>query len=142
MRSEEPARILAVDDEPANLGLLEKLLRRWGYDELCTVTESWRIPGLFAEWSPEILLLDLSMPKPDGIELLEILAPVNDGPVRVPIVVLTADVTSEARQSALAAGATDFLTKPFDADEVRLRLRNMLRTRRLQVELAQTNARL
>jgi putative two-component system response regulator len=76
------------------------------------------------------------MPQLDGFAILGIIGPENRGPLRVPVLVLTADVTPEAKRRALGEGATDFVTKPFDFDEVRLRVGNLLETRRLQVELA------
>jgi putative two-component system response regulator len=129
-------RILVVDDEPANVRLLTKLLGTWGYTELHATSDSTEVPELFRSWAPDLLLLDLMMPGLDGFQVLGIIGPDNAGPVRVPVLVLTADVTPEAKRRALAEGATDFVTKPFDFDEVRLRVGNLLETRRLAVELA------
>ena len=129
-------RILVVDDEPANVRLLTKLLGTWGYTEVHATSDSTEVPDLFRSWSPDLLLLDLMMPRLDGFAVLALIGPDNAGPVRVPVLVLTADVTAEAKRRALAEGATDFVTKPFDFDEVRLRVGNLLETRRLAVELA------
>jgi putative two-component system response regulator len=129
-------RLLIVDDEPANVRLLTSLLRSWDYTDLHATTDSTEAPELFRTLRPDLLLLDLMMPRLDGFAILAILAPENAGPVRVPILVLTADVTTDTKRRALGEGATDFVTKPFDFDEVRLRVRNLLETRRLQVELA------
>jgi putative two-component system response regulator len=129
-------RILVVDDEPANVTLLDRLLRAWGYAQVRTVTDPTTVPDLFTTWRPDLLMLDLSMPVLDGFAILDILSATNRGPLKVPILVLTADVTAESRRRALAEGATDFVTKPFDFDEVRLRVANLLETRCLAVDLA------
>jgi len=129
-------RILVVDDEPANVRLLTALLRSWGLTEIESTTDPTEAPELFRSFRPDLLLLDLMMPRLDGFAILGIIGPENRGPVRVPVLVLTADVTPEAKRRALDEGASDFVTKPFDVDEVRLRVRNLLETRRLQVELA------
>jgi len=79
------------------------------------------------------------MPKPDGFELMEILTPLIATAPRVPVLVLTADATPGTRQRALSAGASDFLSKPLDPIEVRLRISNLLETRRLELEMLSQN---
>jgi putative two-component system response regulator len=80
------------------------------------------------------------MPGLDGFKVLEILTGLVPAEVFVPIIILTADTTVDARRKALANGATDFLTKPFDTTEVRLRVRNALTMRRLHTRVHQQNA--
>jgi len=138
----ESARILVVDDEPANVRLLQALLHDWGYEDVEGTTDSTRVLELFAGLRPDLLLLDLSMPQVDGYTVLEQLAPANTGPARMPILVLTGDARSEAKQRAFALGASDFLAKPFDLHEVRARVANMLESRRLALALADQNERL
>ena len=133
------ARILVVDDQAPNVILLERMLAQWGYEHVTTTTQSHEVPALAPELQPDLILLDLQMPKPDGFELMEILAPFSAGPPRVPVLVLTADATQATRQRALAAGASDFLSKPLDPIEVRLRISNLLETRRLQIDLLGQN---
>jgi putative two-component system response regulator len=128
-------RILVVDDEPANVLLLESLLSSWGFTDVATTTSSRQATELCATAPPDLLLLDLHMPEPDGFEVMRRLAPLTTGVPSLPIIVLTADVTQEAKRRALAAGARDFLTKPFDFAEVRLRITNLLETRSLQLSL-------
>src|SRR4051794_40291485 len=132
-------RILIVDDQAPNVILLERMLEQWGYDQLSTTTQSAEVPNLFAATQPDLVLLDLQMPAPDGFELMEILQPQTAGPPPVPVLVLTADATQATRQRALAAGASDFLSKPLDPVEVRLRIANLLETRRLQTDLLGQN---
>jgi putative two-component system response regulator len=133
------ARILVVDDQEPNVILLDRMLAQWGYDQVTTTTQSHEVPGLFATLQPDLILLDLQMPKPDGFELMDILRPQTDGPPAVPVLVLTADATQATRQRALTVGASDFLSKPLDPVEVRLRIGNLLETRRLQRDLLGQN---
>ncbi|HUG40917.1 MAG TPA: HD domain-containing phosphohydrolase [Longimicrobiales bacterium] len=123
------SRVLIVDDEPANVRLLERILQREGFTEIESTNDPRHFLALFGAKRPDILLLDLHMPGMDGFAVMEQLRgriPTTDF---VPILVLTADITPEARQRALSAGAKDFLTKPVDPTEVVLRIRNLLQTR-------------
>ena len=131
--------ILIVDDEPANVRLLERLLQQAGYGRLESTTESRRAADLAAAVGPDLVLLDLLMPDVDGYAVLAQLRARQPPGTYLPIVVLTADVTAAAKQRALAAGATDFLTKPFDATEVLLRIKNLLETRALHLALQRQN---
>jgi putative two-component system response regulator len=133
------ARVLVVDDEYANVRLLERLLNRWGFVDVVTTTQSSDVMAHYLSLRPDILFLDLQMPDPNGFRLMELLADEIHGPTRLPVLVLTADITPDVRKRALASGARDFLTKPFDPTEVELRLRNLLETRRLQLELQSHN---
>lgn len=133
------ARILIVDDQPDNVMLLERLLRVTQYTNVTSTTDSRRVLGLCAELDPHLLLLDLQMPEPDGFEIMRQLQPLTHGSARLPVLVLTADGTHETKTRALSAGASDFLTKPFDTTEVLLRVANLLTTRLLQLELRDQN---
>jgi putative two-component system response regulator len=129
------ARILIVDDEPTNVLLLEAYLEQTA-TEIRTVTDSHLVEAAFIAFEPDIVLLDLHMPAPDGLEILRRLRSARASVGFLPIVVMTADTTNVARNSALLLGADDFLTKPLDRTEVRLRVRNLLHTRELYLELA------
>jgi signal transduction histidine kinase len=121
--------ILLVDDEEANLDLLEGFLRSEGYNTLVRTTDSRQVLSLMEAHCPDLVLLDLHMPYKDGFAIMRELrehVPADD---YVPVLVLTADITTEAREKALSGGARDFLTKPFDVVEVLLRVRNLLETR-------------
>jgi two-component system NtrC family sensor kinase len=133
------ARILIVDDEPANVRLLERLLESVRYRQLKGTTDSRRVLDLYRSFQPDLMLLDLLMPHLDGVAVLEQLRSVILSGEYVPVLVLTADATLDAKQRALAAGANDFLTKPFEQFEVVLRIRNLLDTRRLYLELDRQN---
>lgn len=125
------ARILIVDDQEPNVLLLERILRGAGYRRITTTTDPRAVLDLFSQLEPDIVLLDLLMPHLDGFEVMRRLQQLVPSSDYRPILVLTADVTQETKHRALAGGAKDFLTKPFDADEVILRIENMLQTRRL-----------
>ncbi len=129
------AKILIVDDEMANVRLLEKLLVREGYSNVLMTTDSRRAHAMFCDEQPDLVLLDLLMPHLSGFEVMASMMQAIPADGFVPIIVLTADVTPLAKQNALAGGATDFVGKPFDNVEVVLRIRNALRIRFLHRQL-------
>lgn len=137
MRTIQDAKILIVDDEGANISVLERLLGRNGFLRLRSTTDPREVAELIEEEAPDLILLDLMMPHLDGYGVMEhVRRWIGEGEF-LPILVLTADSSDEARMRALAGGATDFLSKPFDAIEAMLRIKNLLRTRQLHVEQAQ-----
>jgi putative two-component system response regulator len=136
------ARLLVVDDEPANTALLSALLARWGYSNVTSTTDSGEVLELCDQLDPDLLFLDLHMPAPSGLDLLRKLDERVHAAVPLPVIVLTADVTSESKRAALSLGARDFLIKPFDPEEVRLRARNLLEMRLLQCDQKRYAARL
>lgn len=128
------ARIVAVDDTPANLHLIEAVLRRAGLRHIHTVQDPLVALDTIAEVRPDLVLLDLHMPQLDGFALLAQIVQRAAGSY-LPVLVLTADTTTGAAHKALAAGARDFLTKPFDITDVLLRVGNLLETRELHQRL-------
>jgi putative two-component system response regulator len=131
------AKILIVDDEQANVRVLERLLAGSGSARVVGTTDPRDALPLFHELQPDLILLDLHMPHLDGLSVLEQLRKAITEDDFVPVLVLTADVTREAKEQALRSGAKDFLTKPFDFNEVLLRSRNLLETRSLHLLLEQ-----
>lgn len=129
------AKIFIVDDELTNVRLLERILKRAGYTNLAMTTDPRRAMPMFTDDSPDLVLLDLHMPHIDGYELLQQIQALAGPDTFIPIIVLTADATAEAKHRALSTGAIDFLCKPFDNSEVELRIRNALRTRFLYLQL-------
>ena len=123
-------RILIVDDEPVNVALLEDMLGFSEFRDFVSTTDPRQVISLCRARRPDLILLDLNMPHLDGFAVMRRLAEEYPGDECLPILVLTADVTLETKRRALSAGATDFLTKPFDQVEVVLRINNLLRTRR------------
>lgn len=134
------ARILAADDEEPNLRLIRRVLERAGYTDVHTTTDPLRVLPMFLELSPDLVLLDLHMAPLDGLQVMEALRPaIEEAGAYLPILMVSADLTPEARRSALARGAKDFLNKPWDADEALLRIRNLLETRYLHLEVQMQN---
>jgi EAL domain-containing protein (putative c-di-GMP-specific phosphodiesterase class I)/AmiR/NasT family two-component response regulator len=129
------ARILVIDDERANVDLLDQMLRRAGYPNVTTTQHSTAAVPLFGVVQPDLVLVVLHMPDPDGFTLLRQFRELQAHDDYLPIVVLTADVTDETKERALAGGANDFLTKPFQYAELLLRIGNFLETRRLHLAL-------
>jgi DNA-binding response OmpR family regulator len=127
-------KILIVDDEPANVALLEEILVENEYTRFESVTDSKEALEVCKNFQPDLVLLDLMMPPPDGFTILERLR-AETHETFLPIVILTADTTEESKRRALEAGATDFLLKPFDHTEVALRIRNLLNSRRVHLLL-------
>lgn len=136
------AHILLVDDSPSNLLLIERILQDAGYTHVQTVSRSSEVVATFEADPPDLLLLDLQMPDPDGFELMRLLARWTTGDTFIPVLVLTADASQQTRHRALEVRARDFLTKPLDHTDVLLRIRNLLQTRDLQLELQAQNERL
>jgi len=131
------AEVLVVDDEPANVALIESILERNGFSKVRSITDPRQFREVFTEQQPDIVLLDLHMPHVDGIALLSMIGELRPEGEFLPALVLSADATPRARHDALGAGATDFLTKPLDTTEVGLRVLNYLEARRLHLRLAE-----
>lgn len=128
-------RVLAIDDEEANVLLLRSVLEREGYTDIHCLTDPKKAMRGYIDLQPDIVLLDLMMPEIDGFELLEAFSRHDRAEEFRPILVLTADTTLQARRRALSLGAKDFVAKPFDVIEVGLRIANLLETRILYQRL-------
>src|ERR1700719_3320948 len=127
-------KIVIIDDEPVNVTLLEEILVENEYTRFQSVVDSKRALEVCKDFQPDLVLLDLMMPPPDGFAILEQLRAETDEDI-LPVIVLTADTNEESKRRALEAGATDFLLKPFDHVEVALRIRNLLKSRRAHLLL-------
>jgi putative two-component system response regulator len=127
-------KILIIDDEPVNVALLEEILIENEYTRFESVIDSKQALEVCRKFQPDLVLLDLMMPPPDGFAILERLR-TEIHETFLPIVILTADTNEESKRRALEAGATDFLLKPFDHVEVALRIRNLLKSRRVHLLL-------
>jgi len=122
------ASILIVDDQEANVILLEALLREAGYGRVASLMNPHEVCALHRKHRYDLILLDLQMPGMDGFQVLEALK-TNDADGYLPVLVITAQPGHKLR--ALQAGAKDFISKPFDVVEVRTRIHNMLEVRLL-----------
>ena len=130
------ARILIVDDQEANVQLLEQMLREAGYRCVASAMDPHTVCALHRAHHYDLILLDLQMPGMDGFQLMEGLKEFEpDG--YVPILVITAQPGHKLR--ALVSGAKDFISKPFDLMEAKTRIYNMLEVRLLYKQLEHSN---
>jgi CheY-like chemotaxis protein len=136
------ARFLVIDDEPVSASAVEISLAAAGQDNVRIVNDPCEAVEVYREYRPDIILLDISMPVMDGFDVLDQLRMLMPPDDHLPVIVITADPMEATRRRALAAGASDFLTKPFGSTELRLRVRNLLETRFLQLGLREQNRRL
>jgi putative two-component system response regulator len=136
------ARILVVDDHEANVEALTRILHRAGFSSVQGTTDPLAGVTLVQEWKPDLILLDLHMPRLDGFGVLEAIRPQLIASRYLPVLMLTADSSDETKRRALSGGVKDFLTKPFDATEALLRIENLLETRFLYEAVQDQNQRL
>ena len=130
------ASVLIVDDQEANVDLLEQVLRNAGYTRITSTMDPRQVCALHAEHRYDLILLDLQMPDMDGFEVMEGLKAIEtDG--YLPVLVITAQPGHKLR--ALQAGAKDFVSKPFELVEVQTRIHNMLEVRLLYQKLNDYN---
>ncbi|MGF6119025.1 PAS domain S-box-containing protein [Janthinobacterium lividum] len=130
------ASILIVDDQEANVMLLEQVLRNAGYTRITSTMDPQSVRALHQQHRYDLILLDLQMPEMDGFEVMEGLRDIEAGSY-LPVLVITAQPGHKLR--ALQAGAKDFVSKPFDLVEVKTRIHNMLEVRLLYQKLAEYN---
>ncbi len=133
------ARILVVDDQPANVLLLQRMLGEAGYRSIMSTLDPRTVRELHETNRYDVILLDLQMPGMDGFQVMEGLKEIETGGY-LPVLVITAQPDHKLR--ALRAGAKDFISKPFDVAEVLMRVHNMLEVRLLHVEIRRKNAEL
>src|SRR5688500_3692932 len=135
---EKDARVLVVDDDIENLNVLTRILRRAGLRNVHGLAHAGLVMDTLELMQPHLVVLDLHMPGVDGIELIASIK-ASQGGEYLPVLVLTGDATMRSRDAALAAGAKDFLTKPYESSELVLRIRNLIETRLLYAELQRQN---
>lgn len=125
------AKILIVDDQKANVLLLERMLHGAGYTFVASTTNPLEVCKIHRVNRYDLILLDLAMPRMDGFEVMEGLKEIEQNGY-LPVLVLTAQPEHKLR--ALDAGARDFVSKPFDVAEVLMRVYNMIEVRLLHLE--------
>lgn len=133
------ARILIVDDQEANIEVLADLLEMEEYINVRSLSDSRQALAVIRTWKPDILLLDLMMPYFSGFDIMRMIKETITDNEYLPILVLTADISTETKQKALAQGASDFVSKPFELVEVVLRMNNLLQTRYLFRQIQNQN---
>src|SRR5258706_12003294 len=122
------AKILVVDDKPANVLLIEGMLRVAGYTSVHSTTDPQTVCKLHRDNGYDLILLDLQMPVMDGFEVMEGLKTIETEGY-LPVLVITAQPDHKLR--ALEAGAKDFVSKPFELAELRVCVHNILEVRLL-----------
>lgn len=128
------ATVMMIDDEETTIDVLQAFLESEGYKRFVTTTESSRAMEMIANENPDVLLLDLHMPRVTGFEILTLMR--SDARFRhTPVIVLTSATDSDTKLKALQLGASDFLAKPVDPSELALRLRNTLAAKAYQDRL-------
>ncbi|WP_114418621.1 HD domain-containing phosphohydrolase [Marinospirillum perlucidum] len=125
MLNKQTAHLLLVDDEPANLKLLQKILAREGYVSCEVIQDSRQVMKSYQRQRPDVILLDLNMPHLDGFQVLEQLQTLDD-PLLPPVLILTAQQERDCLLKALKLGARDYLSKPFDQHELLMRVANLI----------------
>ncbi|MDP2093754.1 MAG: response regulator, partial [Hydrogenophaga sp.] len=130
------ARILIVDDQAANVHLLEDMLAAAGYTQVSSTQDPTTVCALHRRQPFDLILLDLQMPVMDGFQVMEGLK-ANNANDYLPVLVITAQPGHKLR--ALQAGAKDFVSKPFDLVEVKTRIHNLVEVRLLYQRLAHQN---
>ncbi len=125
------ASVLIVDDQQANVRLLERILGGAGYTSIASTMDPLEVCALHQKNRYDLILLDLEMPRMDGFQVMEDLEELESD-AYLPVLVITAEPAHKLR--ALQAGARDFISKPFDLVEVRARVHNMLEVRLLHLE--------
>jgi EAL domain-containing protein (putative c-di-GMP-specific phosphodiesterase class I)/DNA-binding NarL/FixJ family response regulator len=128
-------RICIVDDHEATLLALRELLRDDGFENVMTTTAAGALLDEVEAGEADLVILDLHMADTDGLQLMEQIEERRAKAAYLPILMLTADASPDVRRRALSTGAHDLVVKPFDPSEVLLRIRNLLTTRSLHVEL-------
>ncbi|MCB9800038.1 MAG: response regulator [Candidatus Omnitrophica bacterium] len=132
------SKILIVDDDVA-LGMeTEEILKEHGYQKIRYISDPRQAEDVFREFRPDLMMLDIRMPHMDGFQVLEQLREIRKETF-VPVLVLTGESDPNICEKALAAGATDFLSKPMNIPEALVRIQNLLQTRKLQSELENKN---
>jgi putative two-component system response regulator len=129
------ARILVIEDNEENLALIEHMLRRGGYRSIQCSADSRQAIALIESERPDLLILDLIMPPPDGFAILDQLALSVNQDQFMAVLALTADTSSGPRMKALSKGARDFLTNPIDRIDLLTRTRSLLEWRFARNEL-------
>ena len=134
----QQAKILIIDDDELSIRLLEEILHKAGFHNIKATMDSRLASKLYAEFRPELLLLDLKMPYLDGFQVMEQLK-VYEQTSYLPILVISQEESAETKFRALQSGAKDFLNKPYDRFEVLIRIENLIEVRMLHNQVRRQN---
>lgn len=132
------ARILIIEDDRLSMKLLKQILIDAGFSQIRSLVRVANATTVYQEYKPDLVLLDLHLPDGDGFSLMKDFARL-DPEDYLPVLVITSDIDRVVHLRALASGAKDFITKPFDRSNVLLRCRNLLEVRMLHNQVKQKN---
>lgn len=118
-------KILIVDDNAANVLLLEKMLKISGYNNIETLTDSREVLDISSRYKPDLILLDFRMPYLDGFQIIDSLNTLKSSNT-FPIIMISAENEREYYELALSKGVKDFITKPFNYNDIMLKIKNAL----------------
>jgi response regulator RpfG family c-di-GMP phosphodiesterase len=136
------ARILLIDGDTRKVALVRTLLRIGGFTDCRVELDTKNAATAFREYDPDLIITDFESDDQRGSGVLSQLKPVIPKNAYLPFLVLTPDNSRETRQAALASGAMDFVSKPFCAEEILLRIQSLLTTRMLHLQLQAEKERL
>lgn len=109
----DESRILIVDDAPANVEVLRKILQHWGFAQVRTLLDAREALAVCSEFAPHVIFLDARMPHMSGLEVLRALSTGAGGRERARVIMLSGDLEEETMEQALKLGAVAYVTKPF-----------------------------
>jgi response regulator receiver modulated metal dependent phosphohydrolase len=130
------SKIMAIDDEPTNLRVIGRMLNRAGYENVSLIKDPRLALDTYKNDEYDLILLDINMPHMNGFELHEEIKKLED-PLMPPVIYLTARDERDYRMQALSIGARDFIGKPFDVEELLMRVNNLLQAH-LSVKMLHT----
>ncbi len=124
-------KVFILDDDELILSMLSRVLKKEGYD-VHTESTTEEVVKKIRDWLPDVVLLDIRLPKRNGIEILQ---DIKTEGLTTEVIMLTADDTAETAVKAMKIGAVDYLTKPFNTDEVKIVINSVLEKTRLNEEV-------
>lgn len=133
------SQVLIIDDEPSNIVLLRRILGRSGLGSISSESDPTKAVDLILSLAPDLLIIDLHMPGMDGFEILSAVKKSVPADCFPSVLVISGDNCPATRNRALSVGAMDFISKPFDSDDVRLRVANLLATSEAHRALKEEN---
>jgi DNA-binding NtrC family response regulator len=127
------AKIIIVDDELDMLELLEMILNEKTPHQVITTNNPLEVPRLMQQYEADLLITDLRMPAMGGIELIQ---KVKEDYPNLPVIVITAYGSAQSAEESIAAGAYDYITKPFRKDQILITINRALEWGAMKKELA------
>lgn len=128
------SRIMIVDDHQDTVSLMTSILGGSGFTSVESTSDPRRAMGAFREFMPDLVFVESNLSTTDGFKVLSEIRSIREADY-IPVVVVTSDVTPQARQRALSLGATGFLTKPIEVNDMMNRVQTLLRMRHCHVRL-------